>query len=91
MRAEIWRAETGAFLVFVEVDVVEASALVSSGACVVETKNVDTEAEAVEWFVEWVNEQQSDAVGVLVPKKDLEVKALRELTEAFCRKGEESS
>ena len=77
MNAEIWKTATGVFMVLLDVEVVEASALVSLGACVVTSKEVDDEAAAVEWFGEWVRERQPDAARTRVPKRELEKKALR--------------
>lgn len=84
VKVEIWRAESGAYLLLEDLDLIEASALTTLGACVVETREVKTKEEGIQWFTKWAKAQQPDAgvesvsgaklrheaMGVLAPPED---------------------
>lgn len=85
MRAEIWQGEKEVFVLFVDLDVVEASALTSLGARVIETKEFESEVEAVAWFENWAKDRCPDVEVKLSDQDELELKAERLLWPGLLR------
>lgn len=88
VRVEIWRTKAGDFMLLEELSVSEAFTLTTIGERVVETREVDTSAEGVQWFTQWSRDRIPGATVRKVSSKELQEKMVEALVPT---KGEESS